>query len=288
MDDELFNLVYQRAHEFAPQRGKRQQFSDAIIACVYLWSIIRNKPMNWACLSANAPSALADRPLPCCSTLSRRVRSDAVRQLLDQLEHDLLQLQQATLLCCWLVDAKPLPVSPYSKDKQARRGWAYDGRARGYKLFAVCDLDQRIVGWQVHAMNMAEPVVARSLLKHLDRPGYLIGDSIYDSTPLYEAAAEHGIHVIAPRKQPQGNIGVRARHPNRLHAIAMLETPGNQFGPAVYALRTTIERAFARMAASSVGLDHLPGWVRGLDRVRRWVQAKLILFAIQQNKHLRQ
>lgn len=288
MDDELFQLVYRIITQLAPRRGKRQQFSDASIAGCYFWAVIRNKPMSWVCQRSNAPPGLADRPLASCSTLSRRLRSDAVRQLLDRLEHELLQLQHAALICCWLIDAKPLTVSPYSKDKQARRGWAYDGQARGYKLFAVCDLNQRFVGWQVHAMNMAEPVVARSLLKHLDRPGYLVGDSAYDSTALYQAAAAESVHLVAPRKQPGGNIGLRARDPHRLHAIAMLETLGNQFGPALYAKRTTIERAFSRLAASRVGLDHLPGWVRTLPRVRRWVQAKLILFAILQNKHLRQ
>jgi hypothetical protein len=281
MDDELFLTVYQLTTQRVPRRGKRQQFSDAVIASVYLWSVIRNKPMEWACQRAHAPPPLADRPLPSVSTLSRRVRSDAVRQLLDRIEAQLLELTQTALVGCWLIDAKPLPVSPYSKDKQARRGWAYNGYARGYKLFAVCDLDQRIVGWRVHAMNQAEPTVARSLLAHLDGPGYLLGDSIYDSTPLHEAAAAQQVQLIAPRKSPEGNIGVRARHPNRLHAVAMLETHVNRFGPTMYARRTAIERAFSRLAASSVGLDHLPGWVRGLGRVRRWVQAKLILFATQ-------
>lgn len=281
MDDELFALVYRLACQLAPRRGKRQQFSDGVILSVYLWSVIRHKPMSWACLPTHAPRQLADRPLPSCATLSRRLRTDAARRLLDRIETQLTQLTDAALIGCWIVDAKPLPVSPYSKDRQAKRGWCYDGHARGYKLFALCDTRGRIVGWRVHAMNAAEPTVARTLIQHLDRPGYLLGDSVYDSTPLHQATAQRRVQLIAPRKDPAGNIGRRARHPSRLHAINLLETFCNGFGPTLYARRTVIERAFARMAASAVGLDHLPGWVRSLDRVRRWVQAKLILYAAQ-------
>ena len=281
MDDELFKLVYHTAFQLAPTRRKRLQFSDSFILCIYFWAVIRNKPMAWACHRANAPRALKGLPLPSCSTLCRRLRSDAVQQLLDQLENELTRTIQTCLICCWMIDAKPLPVSPYSKDRHAKRGWAYKGFARGYKLFAICDINQRIVGWQVHAMNKAEPAVARTMLEHLDRPGYLLGDSIYDSTPLHEAARQRDVQLIAPRKDPAGNIGRRARHPSRLHAIAMLETFCNGFGPALYAKRTGIERAFSRLAASDIGLDHLPGWVRGLSRVRRWVQAKLILYALR-------
>lgn len=281
MDDELFRRVYRTARELAPRRAKRQQFSDALIVGLYLWAAIRHKPMSWACRPAHSPHALAGGPLPSVSTLSRRLRSDPARSLLGRLEARLHARPHPTRVGCWILDAKPLPVSPYSKDKQARRGWAYNGLARGYKLFALCDLDGRIRAWQVHAMNRAEPTVAPTLLQALERPGYVLADSVYDSVPLHRAAAQRGLQMIAPRKDPTGPIGRRARHGARLHAIDMLETFCNRFGPAMYAQRTRIERAFARLASSRVGLDHLPGWVRGLDRVRRWTQAKLILDAAQ-------
>lgn len=279
MDDELFQRVYRIAHELAPRRAKRQQFSDALIVCLYLWAAIRHKPMSWACQPINAPRVLADRPLPSLTTLSRRIRADTAHQLLQRIETRLNETASATRVGCWIMDAKPLVVSPYSKDKQARRGWAYNGFARGYKLFALCDMDGRICSWQVHAMNQAEPTIAPTLMQTLDRPGYVLGDCIYDSTPVHRAAAQRDLQLIAPRKVPTGPIGQRARHAGRLHAIAMLETFCNKFGPTMYAQRPRIERVFSRLAASDVGLDHLPGWVRGLDRVRRWTQAKLTLYA---------
>lgn len=281
MDDELFEAVYHAVFTLSPRRGKRVQFGDAMIVVVYLWSVIRNKPMMWACKACNSPAALRDVRLPSCSTLSRRMDSESVQQLIQALEESLKQTTQTALVGCWMIDAKPLVVSPYSKDKQAKRGWAYDGIARGYKLFAMCDLDKRFMNWQVHPMNVAEPTVAVELLAAADRPGYVLGDSIYDSTPLHAAAAERHLQLIAPRKVPGGPIGPRARHPHRLHAIEMLETPVNTFGRAIYRLRSGIERNFSRLASGNIGLDHLPGWVRTHDRVRRWVQGKLILYALQ-------
>jgi len=65
------------------------------------------------------------------------------------------------MLGCWVLDAKPLPVSPYSKDKQAKWGYAFEGKARGYKLFAAMDLNGNLADWHIDSMNHAESVVAQ-------------------------------------------------------------------------------------------------------------------------------
>ena len=89
-----------------------------------------------------------------------------------------------------------------------------------------------------------------------------------------------------PPIKPRGPIGVRARHPARLRAIDLLEN-GNGFGPDLYAHRTAIERRFAQLTNCPVGLKGLPNWVRTHPRVRRWVQAKIILVTLY-TKHLTQ
>jgi len=226
--------------------------------------------------------------IPSRSQFGRRLNSPQVRSMLSEMERHLRGVPQAKMLGCWVLDAKPLVVSPYSKDKSARWGWAYDGKARGYKVFAMSDVEGRMVAWQSQPMNQSEPTVARTLLEQTDRPGYVIGDSIYDSGPLHERTAERELQLIAPRKEPGGNIGIRARQPNQLHAIAMLETFNNGFGQAMYAQRTVIERAFSCMASSRIGLDHLPPFVRTLPRVHLWVQGKMILYALHKRQELRQ
>jgi len=248
-------------------------------------SVIRNKPRQWAADRRNLPAQLQQTSTPSRSQFCRRLNTPAVRAMLDELEQAILDLQTAALIGCWLLDAKPFVVSPYSKDKQAKRGWAYNGYARGYKLFAMSDPAGNVVSWRVDSMNVAEPAVARERVQAIDRPGYLIGDSIYDSNRLHETTAALNVQMIAPRKQPGGNIGRRARYPHRLHAIELLETPHHSFGPSMYAKRTEIERMFSQMASSRVGLDHLPGFIRTLPRVRRWIQAKIVLYHLIREKN---
>jgi len=81
----------------------------------------------------------------------------------------------------------------------------------------------------------------------------LLGDSAYDSGPLHEQAAQRELQLIAPRKVPGGGISDRAQQPTRLHAIDMLETFCNAFGPSMYAYRTTIERGFSFWDAAWLG-----------------------------------
>lgn len=282
MDDELFNLIYRIVINLSPQRRKHVQYADSLIILIYFWSVIRNKPVGWACHKRNAPHQLGGYLiLPSQATISRRVKQDCIQQLLDQIEQEAKNIISVALIGCWLIDAKPFVINPYTKDKQAKRGWAYDGYSKGYKFYAVCDLDQNVIAWQVHPMNASEQTVAKSLIRLIDRPGYLIGDSAYDTNDLHVLTADQNLQLLAPRKTPGGNIGVRARYPNRLHAIDMLETHTNVFGPTMYSLRTTIERMFSRMTSQKIGLDHLPGWVRTLPRVRRFIQAKMILYALQ-------
>ena len=280
MDDELFGAVYRMLLVLNPRRGKRQQYRDSLIVGLYFWSVIRERPMSWACDRRNVPAVLNDRPLPSVSQFSRRLRSEAADQLIDQLEQLVLAVPAIAALGCFMIDAKPLEVSPYSKDKQARRGWAYNRKGRGYKLFLLSDERKRIISWRVDSMNVAEPTKARELIPHMDQSGYLLGDKAYDSNALYVQAAEQDVQLVAPRKRPNCGVAKRASSPPRLHAIAMLEPIRDNFGHKLYAARTDIERLFSTLAASPIGLDKLPPHVRTLRRVRRWVKAKLILFGV--------
>lgn len=281
MDDELFDLLYHTAHRLWPKREPRVQYAGRLIVLLYLWSSIRNKPLYWACDRRNLPRALADRRIPSRSQFGRRLCCPDVVAMLDELEQAVNDLHVAGLIGLWLIDAKPLVVSPYSKDKAARWGWAYNGKARGYKLFMIIDANDRVVAWHVDGMNKAEPEVAKSLIDDLDRPGYLIGDSIYDSNLLHQLTADRQVQLIAPRKRPGTGLGNgMTHHPNRTHAIAMLECFNNTMGSAMYAQRTGIERGFAKLASSRIGLDRLPPFVRTPKRVHRWVQAKIILYAL--------
>ena len=46
----------------------------------------------------------------------------------------------------------------------------------------------------------------------------------------------------------------------------------------VYKARQQIEGVFGVLTCTAGGLSNLPAWVRHLDRVRRWVGVKVILY----------
>lgn len=283
MDDERFEALYRLVMDFAPGRGKRQQYGEGLILLVFLWSALRRKPRSWACDPRNAPACLRDATLPSPSQLSRRLRGEAFAASWRAFPaHALARQSQALcLLTCLLIDAKALPVSRYSKDEQARHGGAGDRIARGYKLFLLADTAGRIVAYRVHAMNHAEQTAALELIQASDKPGYVLGDRVYDTDEFHRAAAARGLQLIAPRKDASGNISPKAASEPRLHAIAMLETPhASGFGPSMYGQRTRIERMFSVMGSATVGLDSLPPWVRTLPRVALWVGAMIVLYLL--------
>lgn len=279
MDDERFNILYRLINELSPPRGKRYQYSDGDILLVLLWAALRQKPISWACDPRNAPRMWRDCQVPSQSRVSRRLGSISVEALLDLATLHLQQqlLVAASLLGSWKIDAKGFPVNRFSKDKYARWGYCCGGKARGYKLFLLIEARGVPLAWHIDSMNVSEPTIARTLLNAIDRPGYLLGDSIYDSNELHQLLIARQVQLLAPRKEPHKPIGRRARSDARLHAIAMLETHVNTFGRSLYNDRTEIERVFSRWAASDVGLDHLPGWVRTPGRVRRWINAKILI-----------
>jgi hypothetical protein len=58
------------------------------------------------------------------------------------------------------------------------------------------------------------------------------------------------------------------------------------FGQDLYRLRIGIEEAFGNATSFGGGLSPLPAWVRGLDRVRTWVWAKLLINAARVLRNL--
>jgi len=281
MDDERFQVIYQLVLELAPPRARRCQYSDGDVLLILLWAALRQKPIVWACDPRNAPRVLRGRALPSPSRMSRRVREPALEALL---EHVITTLRQCllvtlgvTMFGCWSMDAKGFTVNQYSKDAHARRGYCQGTKSRGYKLHLMIDAHGLPVVWRVAPMNMAEPVMARRLLQHVDRPGYVLADSAMNSNWLFGLARSLGLQLVSPRKKPGTGLGNRRHDPARLRSIAMLEGSANGYGTWLYNHRTAIERVFARWSASDIGLDHLPGWVRTPGRVRRWVSAKILI-----------
>ena len=63
-------------------------FGDAAIVLTYAWSVLHDRPFCWACDPRNWPTEYRVRfdLLPSASTMSRRLRSLGVRQLLERVQ----------------------------------------------------------------------------------------------------------------------------------------------------------------------------------------------------------
>ena len=167
MEGELWNALYCLVQHEAklPKRRGRVVYCDALILTVYFWSVLHDRPRCWACRAENWPASMAWLTLPSEATLSRRLRSLSVMLLLERIYRHLAALRRPTL--ARVSDSKPLPIGGFSKDRDAKRGYAAAGlKARGYKLFCIWSVggivpDAVLLG----PMNLSDPAAAAMLAR---------------------------------------------------------------------------------------------------------------------------
>jgi len=264
-----------------PRFDPREEFSDHDIVRVLYWAVIHDRPVCWACQARHWPAWLRQRPLPCDSTMSRRLRSATVVELLNQLDRRVLAPTETSLY--WMIDGKPLPIGSGSKDRQAGYGRASGGKAKGYKLHALVGADGSLAAWRVAPMNKDERVMAERLIRSAGIQGYLVGDSNYDSNKLHAVCDRlRELQLVTRRRYGPGKgTGHRKQTAGRLRSMARVENPFPEFADRLLADRATVERAFGNWVNWGGGRTGLPAWVRTHRRVRRWVQAKLVLTAVK-------
>jgi len=176
--------------------------------------------------------------------------------------------------CVRWIDAKPLPIGGSSQDGDAGYGRAAGCMAKGYKLHAIADRNQGFVTWTVRPMNVNAQKVAPELIAQLEDEGYLAGDGEYDGNALYDAAADRGVQLLAPRRRAT-RLGHKRHSPHRLRAVDLLS---REFGVDLLRTRDAIDRMFGQLTNLGWGLKPLPNWVRTQLRVTLWVQGKMIFY----------
>jgi hypothetical protein len=252
------------------------KFSTADILVVYLWAVIHDRPMTWAMVKSNWPDDLRPRCLPSQPTLSRRMRMDPVRQRMIEVEQCWLCLVGVSLWWLKVIDGKPLAVSGVSKDQDAGYGRGAGGMQKGYKLHAVWAGGPLPLAWGLAPMNVSEKVMARRLIPTLPGSGYLLGDTEFDRTVLYELAHANDHQLLVRKRQKHRPVGHRPQSPYRLRSIELMN---KAFGRKLYCFRRQIERDFGELTSFGGGLTCLPPWVRRFPRVLNWVHAKLLVNA---------
>jgi hypothetical protein len=260
----------------------RHDFPDALIAAVYYWAVLHDRPTAWACERRNWPIHLRRRALPSPSTMSRRLRHPSVAALLHQLTRRVVAPTEPGVF--WIIDGKPMPVGGGSGDTQAKCGRSVGGRDRGYKLHAILNPQGEIAAWRVAPMNVDERAVAAELLRDVGIRGYLVADANYDSNTLHAICDALGdLQLITPRRYAKTakGTGHRRQTEGRKRLLDRLGHPTSNFAARLLDDRDAIERHFGNLTNWGGGLGPLPAWVRTLSRVERWVNAKLAINAIR-------
>lgn len=284
MESELWSALYRWIQSLDQQTPKKEDchFSDGVIVQVYLWSVLCDRPVCWACQEQNWRAAGLWRPqkLPSQPTMSRRSRQASFLQFLRDLEQAIRQsfVLLGKMLVSY-VDGKPLPISRHSQDPDSDFGRGSNGWYRGYQ-FHGCWNHQCLPYWELTCASNNEARVGRRILRHLDSDvgGYVLGDCKYDSTDLHRRCSERGHQLLAPQNVRGRRAGRKRRLPERLHALEMLQ---RSFGRALLHLRDTVESYHGNWCSFGGGLSPLPSWVRRLHRVRLWVQGKLLINAMR-------
>jgi len=291
MDYELWTstlIAIQRAAKRVGWHGGRRKpvYANWLIVTMYVWSVAHDRPLSWACRRGSYGFLFRPRKLPSISQFTRRINSDDCQRIL-QLVHDHFA-QRGVMTNAVYIDGKPLVVSPVSKDRDAKRGRISGAFARGYKLHAAVNASRRIVVWSVMGLNEDEKTLARHVLlpqlPPLTHDALVIADSHYDSAPLHQQVSEPlGVWLIHPLRNQHRAVGEFRQQklqqmPWSRRELVRLWEDHAELMRFVYKARQEIERVFGVLTCTAGGLANLPAWVRHLDRVRRWVGAKIILY----------
>ncbi len=277
MERELWNILTAQLTVMSTLvRRRRFVHPTARILRVYLWAVLHDRPVYWACdrrhwVGVKPPAALPDQ-----STMSRRLARPETRRALDQLMDRLEpQTQHALTL---RIDGKPLAVAKHSVDRRATIGRGAGGFQKGYKLHAIYAENNRPVAYRVAPMNVDERIAAKQMIEQEQLgEGYLLADANYETNPLYDQAAGAGRVLVTPRRfrHAKGLGQSRVHSPHRVAMIQRMRAP-SPFIRQLLSTRRSVETRFANLCNFGGGLTHLPPWVRG-RRVEPYVTAKILI-----------
>jgi Transposase DDE domain len=267
---------------FPPLR--RAQYSDFLIACLYFWAVLHDRPMTWATDASHYNRTFRPRKkIPSISQLNRRIASDRFQLILQRVHGRLAGDNRFKGLT---FDGQPLLVNAVSQDRDARVGHvaggiANGGMGKGYKLHAAVTGDGNIPVFSVMPLNAHEMPIARQMLDtlRLDLTGALIfADGNYDAHVLHKQLDARGAFLITkPRGRGKHPVTLRQMGRARRHLLDLWDKCPTLMD-RVYRHRRQIERRFGNLSCTPGLLTSLPKFVRGLPRVRRFVGAKICLY----------
>lgn len=280
MERELWRRIVGALKRLPRTWPRNAAYTDPQILAVYLWSVLHDRPVCWACDRRSWPMQAWRRSLPDQSTMSRRLAQARMQTCLTMLLDRVSPIEREALVL--RIDGKPLPVAKHSQDRRAAFGRGSGGFQKGYKLHAIYARSNRPIAYRVTPLNVDERVVAREMLQeHQLGEGYLLADANYETNPLYDQAASIGRVLVTPRRfrNAKGFCRTCVHSVHRLAMIQRMKDP-SPFIRRLLHTRRAIETRYANLSNFGGGLTHLPPWVRG-RRVELHVTAKILIRLIR-------
>lgn len=261
------------------EKRPRDRHPTALVARVYHWACLHDRPVSWACEPRNWTASTRPPVLPGQPTMSRRARRGDFMSFLRRVGDRLNGTAAPGPVK--VVDGKPLELPNHTTDRDATWSRGVSRTAVGYKLHAIFSGNPMPDAFAITTPNVCEKRVAGRLVGRAGGWGYLLGDGHYDASWLFDRCRAAGHQLVCPRAKPGTGEGHHYVSPHRRRAIEMLEVPAaaGGFGRGLYRRRTAIERDFSQLVCFGAGLGHLPAWVRRIWRVRHWVMNKLLVNA---------
>lgn len=275
MSSQLWREVYRaiwHVNRSIPRHGRQSKYGDTLIVSIYLWAVGHDRPMCWTAERSHYSSVFRPRRLPSRSQFCRRIKSARCQRLLHEVNARLARTQDGSSNVR-LLDGRAFPVGRYTTDIDAKTGYTSGGYMKGYKLHALATEDGFFPHFRVTPLNKNEKTLAREIIDDARPHGIILADQGYESGPLYDFAMERGTLLFTPLFRHAGG-GHRPQSPARLLAKRIWDLGGD----VLYARRNAIERHFGQLSSFGGGLAPLPAWVRTLERVRRWITAKIIIY----------
>lgn len=265
-----------------PRPRRRPLYPDSLIALMVLWAAGHDRCMSRACKRGSYGGPFRPRRLPSVSRFTRRAAGHRVRAILHRV-HGRPAGDVSWLGGVSYVDGLPLRVGVASRDGDARRGKVMGGFAKGYKLHVIVGPDRRIRVFSVTALNVHETHAAAAMLLAVPHlcfapDALLLGDSNYDDRDPHKLVDARGGRLFTrPRGLAGHEVTLRQMGPARREFVDLWRTTPS-LCRMVYRLRPRVEGVLSCLTSSTGGLGPLPGHVRGIARVTRWVGCKIILY----------
>ena len=279
MDKRIWSIITKaivRVNRRIPRFGRRPCYSDVLIARMYFWCVWHDRPLCWAAHRQHYTAMFRPRRLPSRSQFCRRVRASRIERMIEAVNEELTRREHPAAV--GFFDGKPLPVSGNTRDPEAKKGYAGGCFRHGYKLHAFATEDGRIRRFRVESMNTGEPNTARQLTDRIPPGCMVLADANYDSAKLYQAVRDRGAWLLTPLKGHAKSAQQLRYMPLARKGILQLWEQDPQICKRTLKQRYEIERIFSALTSFGGGLSPLPGWVRRLERVRRWVAIKIAFY----------